>query len=156
MRLQEELTETLAGDPVQYAHCLWNAMMTGAWLTVQPSTVNGMELGAQEFQDDVFQKNGLEPPELPKFCNGCNAAFCICHAIERKKVNLSTARHNKLRDGVADLSDNAFNPMHVSDPPSHIRSLRRAESRNTSKRVHNNTIKKEARGHRTEGQPSDP
>ena len=47
MRLEEALADTLEGSPVQVAHRLQQATNTGAWLTVQPSTVNGTELGAQ-------------------------------------------------------------------------------------------------------------
>ena len=89
----------------------------GEWLTVQPSTVNGMELGAQECQDDLFLQYGLEPPYLPKLCNGCNTDFYICNDLDYKKGSLATARHNELRGGVADLDSNNFTPMHVSDNP---------------------------------------
>ena len=43
---EEALAETLAGGAVQGAHRLRRATKTGAWMTVQPSTVNGTELGA--------------------------------------------------------------------------------------------------------------
>ena len=42
---EEALAETIVGDPVQGARRLQRATNTGAWLTVQPSTVNGTELG---------------------------------------------------------------------------------------------------------------
>ena len=41
----------------------------GAWLTVLPSTVNGKELGAQEWRDALFMQYGLDPPDLPKYCD---------------------------------------------------------------------------------------
>ena len=40
-RSEEALEETLAGAPVQVASRLWRVTKTGAWLVVQPSTVNG-------------------------------------------------------------------------------------------------------------------
>ena len=49
---------------------------------LQPSTVNGTELGAQELRDAIFLRYGLEPPDLPKYCDGCNARFSICHALD--------------------------------------------------------------------------
>ena len=58
------------------------ATKTGAWLTVQPSTVNGTELGAQEWRDALFLQYSLEPPDLLKYYDGCNAKFKICHALE--------------------------------------------------------------------------
>ena len=36
-----------------------------------PSTVNGTDLGAQEWRDALFLRCGLEPPDLPTQCNGC-------------------------------------------------------------------------------------
>ena len=34
-----------------------------------------------------------------------------------QKGGLVTARHNELRDGLADLAGKAFNPSHVRDDP---------------------------------------
>ena len=84
---------------------------------VQPSTVNEIELGAQEWRDPLFLRYGLEPPYLPKYCDRCKAKFTICHALNCKRGGLVTARHNELRDGVADLAGKAFTPSHVRDKP---------------------------------------
>ena len=84
-----------------------------AWLTVLPSTVNGKELGAQEWRNTLFWSYGLDPPDLPKYCDGCQAWFSISHALDCKKGGLFTVRHNKLRDGVADLAGKAFTPSQV-------------------------------------------
>ena len=67
------LETTIARAPELVTRKLQRATKTGAWLTVQPSTVNGKELGAQEWQDAAFLRYGLEPPDLPKYCDGCNA-----------------------------------------------------------------------------------
>ena len=45
---EEALAKTIAGGAFQGARQLQRATNTGAWLTVQPSTVNGAELDAQE------------------------------------------------------------------------------------------------------------
>ena len=116
-RAEEALTAALEGAPVLQARQMRRAAKTGAWLTVLPSTVNGMELGAQEWRDDLFLRYGIEPPDLPKYCDGCEARFSISHALDCKKGGLVTARHNKLRDGVADLASKAFTPSHVRDDP---------------------------------------
>ena len=84
---------------------------------MQPSTVNGEELGAQEWRDALFLKYGLEPPDLPHYYDGCNANFSISHALDCKQGGLITAHHNKLRDGVADLAVKAFTPSHVHNNP---------------------------------------
>ena len=117
IRAEEALTAALEGSPVFHARRLRRAANTKAWLTVLPSTVNGTELGAQEWQDALFLWYGLEPPELPTYFDGYQANFSIIHAYDCKKYGLATARHNKLRDGVVDLADNACTTSHVHDDP---------------------------------------
>ena len=73
---------TIAGSPVQGACQLRRAKKTGACLTVQPYTVNGTYLGAQEWQDALFLRYGLYPPGLPIYYDGCNAKFSIYHALD--------------------------------------------------------------------------
>ena len=109
--------ETLEGELVQRARQLQLATNTGAWLKVQPSTVNGTDLGAQEWHDALFLRYVLDTPDLTTYCDGCNVKFTICHALKCKRGNLVTARHNKLRDGVADLAGKAFTPSHVRNAP---------------------------------------
>ena len=84
---------------------------------MQPSTLNGTELGAQEWRNALFQWYCLEPPYLPTHCDGCQAKFSISHALDYKNGGLITARHNDLRDGVADLAGKAFTSSHVRDEP---------------------------------------
>ena len=59
----------------------------------------------------------LDPPDFPKNCDGCNAQFSICHALDCKRGGLVTARHNELRDRVADMAGKAFTPSHVRNDP---------------------------------------
>ena len=61
VRDEAALTETLEGAPDQVAGRLWQVTKTGVWLTVQQLTVNGTELGAQEWRDDLFLRYGLDP-----------------------------------------------------------------------------------------------
>ena len=112
-RAEAALAAKIARAPVQGAHRLRWAKKTGAWLTVQPSIVNGTELGEQAWRDDLSLRYGLDPPDLPKYCDVCNAKFTICHALNCNRGGLVTARHNELRDGVADLDGKAFTPLHV-------------------------------------------
>ena len=60
---------------------------------------------------------GLDPPDLPTHCDGFQAKFLISHAPYCKKGGLVTARHNELRDRVADLAGKAFTTSHVRDDP---------------------------------------
>ena len=111
------LEATIAGDTEVVTRRLRRGTKTGAWLTVQPSTVNGTEVGAQEWQDAAFLRYSLDPPDLPKYCYGCNARFSICHALNCKRGGLVTALHNELRDGVADLAGEAFTTSYVRNEP---------------------------------------
>ena len=113
----ESLETTITGAPEIVTRRLRRATKTGAWLMVQPSTVNGTDLGAQECRDAAFLRYGLEPSDLPKNCDGCNARFSICHALHCKRGGLVTARHNELRDVVANLAGRAFTPSHVRNDP---------------------------------------
>ena len=108
---------TIAGAPAVVTCRLQRATKTGAWMTMQPSTVNGSELGAQEWQDAAFLRYGLEPPDLPKYCDGYNSRFLICHSLYCERVVLVTARHNDLRDGFVDLAVKAFTPSHMRNDP---------------------------------------
>ena len=81
LQAEEALAETLSGYPVQDARRLWWAKNTGSWLMVQPSTVYGTKLGGQEWQNALFLRYDLDPPDLPKYCNGCNSTFYICNAL---------------------------------------------------------------------------
>ena len=81
------------------------------------STLNRTELGAQEWRDALFLRYDLEPPDLHKYCDGCQAPFLISHSLDCKKGGLVMARHNELRDRVADLAGKAFTLFHVRDNP---------------------------------------
>ena len=116
-KVMASLEATIAGSPDVVTRQLRRATKKGDCLTVQPSTVNGTELGAQECQDAAFLHYSLDPPDLPKYCDGCNARFSICHALNYKRGGLVTARHNDLRDGVADLAGKAFTTSHVRNDP---------------------------------------
>ena len=92
-------------------------MQTGAWMSVLPSTVNGTELGAQEWRYSLFLRYGINPPDFPNHCDGCDVAFDTCYTLNCKKGGLVTARHNELRDGFANLARKSVTPMHVRDYP---------------------------------------
>ena len=85
---------------------------------VQPSTVNRTELGAKECQDALSLQYGLDNSDLTKSCDCCNAALSICYALDCNKGGLVTARHNEIRDGVADLSENYLFPHTFATTPS--------------------------------------
>ena len=96
---------------------LQQAAKTGAWLTVLPYTVNGTELGAQEWSDALFMPYGQDPPDLPTYCGGCQDKFSISHALDCKKGGLVTERHNEICDGVLDLAGKVFTYSRVRNDP---------------------------------------
>ena len=115
LRAEAALTVVPEEAPVQQARRMRRAAKTGAWLTVLLSTVNGTELGDQEWRDAFFLRYGLESPDLPSHCDGCNAKFTISNALDYKNDGLVMARHNELRYELADLPGTAFTPAHVHD-----------------------------------------
>ena len=84
---------------------------------MQLSTVNGTELDTQEWRDSLFLCYGLEHPDLHHYCDGCNAKFSICNALDCKRGGLATSRNNELRYGVVDLAGKAFTPSHMRNDP---------------------------------------
>ena len=44
----------------------------GEWMTMLPYTVNGKELGVQEWQSDLFLHYNIETSYLPPHSDGCN------------------------------------------------------------------------------------
>ena len=158
-RAEEALSAIVAEAPVQGARRLQRATKTGVWQTVQPSMVNGTELGVQEWLDSLFLRYGLDPPDLPHYCDSCNAKFSICHALDCKRGGLVAARHNELRYGVADLSGKAFAPSHVRYKPlifacCAVKRPKEKSSRTTGTTVWDNTPPPEDTEHNIE--PPDP
>ena len=85
-------------------------MWTGAWLPVPPSIANGTDLRERYWRDFLLLRYVIKPPDLMDHCDGCVTEFSICHALDYKKGGLLTARHNNLRDRVANLASKAFTP----------------------------------------------
>ena len=89
----------------------------GELLTVRPLTLNWADLEAQEWRYSLFLHYVIKPPELPSYCDGCGTYFFICHPPYFQKGGLITARHNEIRDGVANLAVKAFTPAHMRKDP---------------------------------------
>ena len=90
---------------------------TGQWLNVLPSTVNGTDLSKVEFRDALNFRYGRAPGDLPSHCDGCGEKFSIRHAHACKKGGLVIARHDEIRDELADIASRAFKPSLVRDEP---------------------------------------
>ena len=94
-----------------------NIMRMVEGLLVLPSTINGTELESQEWMDSLFLCYKIEPPDLADHCDGCGAAFNICHALDCNKEGLIISCHNDLHDGIADLASKVVTPTHVCNDP---------------------------------------
>ena len=114
---EEAMEATLEGSPVQFAHQLKWATKTGGWLTVQPCTLNGTDMEAQEWRVTLFLRYGLDPLDLPTHCDGCNVKFTISYALDCRRGGLVAARHNELRDEVAGMAGKVFTNSHVRNNP---------------------------------------
>ena len=114
---EKELGDARAAASTDDAHRMVRIMQAEDWLSVFPSTVNGTALGSQEWRYSLFLRYGINPHDLPYHCDGCGAAFDICHTLNCKKGGLITACHNNLRDGVTNLAIKDFTPTHVRDEP---------------------------------------
>ena len=84
---------------------------------MQPSTVNGTELGAQEWRDSHFLKYSIEPLDLPKHFDVCNSAFSVYRTLKFNRGGVVKARHNELRDRVVEMAVKYFTLNHMRDNP---------------------------------------
>ena len=71
----------------------------------------------QEWRDSLFLRYGLDTPDIPKYCNRCNANLYICHALYCNKGGIVTTCCNEIRDRVVNLAGRAFTPTHVRYNP---------------------------------------
>lgn len=70
---------------------------TGSWLTAMPNALNGTELSAVAFRDSLRLRYGLQPTNLPLWCDGCTKhRFDVDHAMSCKKGGMVFLRHNEV------------------------------------------------------------
>jgi hypothetical protein len=96
---------------------LTRAKESGAWLTAYPSALNGTELSADEFRDNLRLRFGFEPVGLPSHCDGCGAKFTVEHGLQCKKGGLVSVRHDDVADEWGYLCGLALKPSAVDHEP---------------------------------------
>ena len=84
------LGEARAATSTEDALRMGRIMRTGAWVSVLPSAVNGMELGAQEWRNSLFLIYGIDPPELPDYCDGLVSIIIIIIEFLQLQIALFT------------------------------------------------------------------
>ena len=90
---------------------------SGAWISIQPTYINGLTLSKDEWRDGMRMRYGLELQHLQKKCDGCGCKFTIEHALKCKKGGLVVGRHNEVRDVAGSLAMQALSPNRVRDEP---------------------------------------
>ena len=103
--------------PPLLCRAIERSKLTGQWLSLSPSTVNGTELSAQEFRDALFLRYGRCPGDIPLLCDGCGQKSSIEHLLHCMKGGNVILRHNEIRDEVADLAAKAFIPSAIRNEP---------------------------------------
>jgi hypothetical protein len=82
--------------PEGLGQSIQRGQLTGAWLSVLPSIVNGMELSAEEFYDALTIRYNELPSNFPHKCDGCDAHFTLQHALGCKKGGIVIFCQNKV------------------------------------------------------------
>jgi hypothetical protein len=116
-RAGESMHAILVGIPKLESKTIWRGQQTGTWLSLLPSTVNGKELSAQEFQEAISMRCGLVPPGLPNRCDGCDAKFTLQHALCCKKGGLVISHQNKIQDELIHMVGKAMKPSAICNEP---------------------------------------
>ncbi len=71
----------------------------GAWLSVFLNRLNGTDLSADEWRDNVRLRYNHSPLEMPAACDGCGAKMTVEHApLSCKTSGLVHIRHDDVAD----------------------------------------------------------
>ena len=110
----QEITSSLDADT---ARIILRGGECGQWLSVMPSIVNGTELSAQEFRDNLQLRYARSPGDLPERCDGCNAPLTVQHALDCKSGGLIIQRHNEIGSELMEWASKALTPSCVRVEP---------------------------------------
>jgi hypothetical protein len=92
-------------------------MENGAWLTSYPSYMNGTELSADEFQDNLRLQFSLPPLNLTSHCDRCGQHFSMNHGLQCKKGGSAHLRQDDVADEWVGLCQQALTAAAVSSEP---------------------------------------
>ena len=73
-----------------------------SWLTAEPSFSNGTVLNKSDFKDALCLRYGFSLDGLATACV-CGADLTVDHALTCPSGGYPTARHNEVRDLLADV-----------------------------------------------------
>ncbi|KAL3806424.1 hypothetical protein ACHAXA_007766, partial [Cyclostephanos tholiformis] len=94
----------------------WNSA-AGAWLSVFPNRLNGTDLSADEWRDNVRLRYNHSPLDMPAACDGCGAKMTVEHALSCKVGGLVHIRHDDVADEWRHLCGTALSPSRVEREP---------------------------------------
>jgi hypothetical protein len=107
---------------------LKRAMNAGIWLTCIPSRLNGTEISAEEFVDNIRLRYNLQPLHVPECCDGCGKPMSVEHAMSCKVGGLVHIRHDDVAQEFGYLCGLAYKPSRVSYKPLISRLRRRVQT----------------------------
>ena len=96
---------------------LLRAKSAGIWLSCIPSRLNGTELSAEEFRDNLRLRYNLKPLFMPEKCDGCGQPMTVEHALSCKVGGLVHIRHDDVADEFGHLCALALKPSRVTHEP---------------------------------------
>ena len=100
LRLEREedvLIDRGRGKPAEKRRIKRN-QVAGIWLALIPSRLNGNDLSAEEFRDNLRIRQNLAPENMPATCDGCGDKMTVEHALACKVGGLVHVRHDDVAD----------------------------------------------------------
>ena len=100
LRLEREedvLIDRGRGKPAEKRRIKRN-QVAGIWLALIPSRLNGNDLSAEEFRDNLRIRQNLAPENMPPTCDGCGDKMTVEHALACKVGGLVHVRHDDVAD----------------------------------------------------------
>ena len=119
-RIEAELVtfgEAFRAAPLRLRRRIARNSSTGRWLNVIPNERNDTALSAEEFRDSLRIRCCLQPLDLPELCDGCGGPFTVGHALQCKKGNLVSLRHDDLKAVFQELMAAGLKPSSIRDEP---------------------------------------
>lgn len=115
--------DDLAKDKPAEKRRLERNRVSGIWLSVLPSRLNGNDLSAEEFRDNLRLRYNLKHVDMPANCDGCGKTMTVEHALQCKVGGLVHVRHNDVADEFRHLCGCAFSFGKVERKPRFFSSL---------------------------------
>ena len=112
-----DLAALLSNFPPAERRRLDRNQYCGAWISVLPTTVNGLSLSKSEWRDGMRRRYGLALQDLPCKCDGCGAKFTVEHALACKKGGLVVGRHDEVKAELGSIAMQALGSNRVRDEP---------------------------------------